>query len=39
MDISIAGFGYKTGVYHIDVYAVLEDGTMVLLGGVLEEVE
>lgn len=39
MDISIAGFGYKTGVYHIDVYAVLEDGTMVLQGGVLEEVE
>lgn len=39
MDISIANFGYKTGEYHIDVYAVLDDGNMALLGGVLEEIE
>lgn len=38
MDIGIGNFGYKTGLYHIDVYGVLGDGSMVLLGGVREEI-
>lgn len=36
LDISIANFGYQTGEYHIDVYGVMGDGSMVLLGGVRE---
>lgn len=38
LDISIANFGYQTGKYHIDVYGVQGDGSMVMLGGVVEEV-
>ena len=36
LDISTANFGYQTGEYHIDVYGVMGDGSMVLLGGVRE---
>lgn len=38
MEIGIGNFGYKTGMYCIDVYGVLGDGSMVLLGGVREEI-
>ena len=38
MDIGIGNFGYKTGRYYIDVYGVLGDGSMVLLGGIREEI-
>lgn len=39
MDINISSFGYKTENYHIDVYAVLEDGSMLFLAGILAEIE
>ena len=33
MDINIASFGYRTENYHIDVYAVPENGKTVFLTG------
>lgn len=39
MDINISSFGYRTENYRIDVYAVLEGGTMVFLTGISTEIE
>lgn len=39
MNIYISSFGYETENYHIDVYAVLEDGSMLFLTGTKAEIE
>lgn len=39
MDINIASFGYRTENYHIDVYAVTENGKAVFLTGTTAAIE
>ncbi len=39
MDINIASFGYHLDNYHIDVYAVLDNGKMVFLTGTTAEIQ
>ena len=39
MNIDVPNFDYKTGDYHVDVYAVMEDGEQTMLGSVIEFVE
>lgn len=39
MNINVPNFDYKTGDYHIDVYAVFEDGSQTILGSVMGYVE
>lgn len=39
MNIGIGNFGYETAEYNIHVYGVLTNGSMVMLGGVEEQIE
>lgn len=39
LDIGIGNFGYESAEYNIHVYGVLTNGSMVMLGGVEEEIE
>lgn len=39
VDINVASFGYKTGGYKIDVYAIHDDGTQQFIGGTVGYVE
>lgn len=39
MNIGIGNFGYETAEYNIHVYGVMTDGSMIILGGVEEQIE